>query len=85
MILFEGQPLLRVLAGSDIPGTFTYTPGIGTKLNLGNNQYLKVDFTPTDDGNYNSVSKTVKINVIASTGTWYRELYFLNTEAILDF
>jgi uncharacterized protein (TIGR02145 family) len=51
-------------ATSDVPGTFVYTPAPGTKLNEGANQDLKVDFTPTDLSTYNSVSKTVKINVI---------------------
>lgn len=41
-----------------------YTPLIGTKLNAGLNQDLKVDFTPTDEAYYNTASKTVKINVI---------------------
>jgi len=52
-------------AMADISGTFVYTPAIGTKLNIGTNQDLKVDFTPNDQANYNSVSKTVKINVNA--------------------
>jgi len=45
-------------------GTFVYTPALGTKLNEGANQELKVDFTPTDTATYNLASKTVKINVI---------------------
>jgi len=54
-------------ATADVPGTFVYTPAIGTKLNIGANQVLKVDFTPTDATDYNTASKTVVINVIAST------------------
>jgi uncharacterized protein (TIGR02145 family) len=54
-------------ATADVPGIFVYTPATGTKLNRGANQDLKVDFTPTDAINYNSASKTVKINVKAST------------------
>jgi len=50
-------------ATANVPGTFIYTPGIGTKLNIDFNQELKVDFTPTDTAQYNKVSKTVKINV----------------------
>ena len=53
-------------ATADVPGTFVYTPTIGTKLNEGANQDLKVDFTPTDAATYSSASKKVKINVIAS-------------------
>jgi uncharacterized protein (TIGR02145 family) len=52
-------------ATADVSGTFEYTPAIGTQLNAGANQDLKVDFTPTDGATYNTVSKTVKINVIA--------------------
>src|SRR3972149_5369806 len=50
-------------ATANVPGSFVYTPPIGTKLNEGTNQNLKVDFTPTDETNYNTASKTVKINV----------------------
>jgi len=52
-------------ATADVPGTFIYTPPAGTKLSVGANQDLKVDFTPTDATNYNMASKTVKINVTA--------------------
>ncbi len=51
-------------ATADIPGTFVYTPPVGTLLNEGLNQDLKADFTPTDAVSYNTVSKMVKINVI---------------------
>jgi uncharacterized protein (TIGR02145 family) len=50
-------------ATADVPGTFVYTPAIGTILNEGANQDLKVDFTPTDTETYNTATKTVKINV----------------------
>lgn len=46
-------------------GTFVYTPAIGTKLDVGYYQDLKVDFTPTAVGYY-FATKTVKINVILS-------------------
>jgi uncharacterized protein (TIGR02145 family) len=55
-------------ATANVPGTFVHTPGLGTKLNEGTNQDLKVDFTPTDLATYNSASKTVKINVTKGTG-----------------
>ena len=55
---------IQLNATADVSGTFIYTPGIGTKLYEGANQNLKVDFTPTDAINYNSINKTVKINVI---------------------
>ena len=56
-------------ATTDIPGSFVYTPAIGTKLNAGVNQELKVDFTPTDGTLYNSGSTTVKIYVVPTSGT----------------
>jgi uncharacterized protein (TIGR02145 family) len=54
-------------ATADVPGVFIYTPAIGTKLDIGTDQNLKVDFTPTDLVNYNTASKTVKINVTATS------------------
>jgi uncharacterized protein (TIGR02145 family) len=54
-------------ATADVPGTYVYTPPIGTKLNEGANQDMKVEFIPTDAAIYNTTIKTVKINVIAST------------------
>ncbi|MBK8484993.1 MAG: fibrobacter succinogenes major paralogous domain-containing protein [Saprospiraceae bacterium] len=56
-------------ATANVPGTFIYTPPIGTILNLGTNQDLKVDFTPNDVATYNLGSKTVKINVISAPGS----------------
>jgi len=50
-------------AKANVPGTFVYTPEIGTKLFEGANQVLNADFTPTDVATYNAVSKTVTINV----------------------
>jgi Bacterial Ig-like domain (group 3)/YDG domain/Bacterial Ig-like domain/Galactose oxidase, central domain/Immunoglobulin I-set domain len=53
-----------------VAGTFTYTPASGTVLSAGNNQELKVDFTPTDAATYNSVTgTTVHINVLKKTLT----------------
>jgi uncharacterized protein (TIGR02145 family) len=56
-------------ASANVPGTFFYTPGAGTKLNLGADQVLKVVFIPTQDNAFSSASKTVKINVIPATLT----------------
>lgn len=47
-----------------IPGTFVYTPASGTILDIGYEQALHVNFTPTDTESYNSASKTVNINVL---------------------
>lgn len=63
-------------ATSNIPGTFVYTPAIGAKLNAGANQTLKVDFIPSDAGTYNSVSKTVNINVKSSGITFNPNLTY---------
>jgi hypothetical protein len=55
-------------ATANISGTFVYNPTAGTKLNAGNAQTLSVTFTPTDATTYNSATKTVKINVLSTTG-----------------
>lgn len=62
-----GTPLdsTQLNATSDAIGTFAYVPPIGTILSVGANQDLKVAFIPTDGSNYNTISKTVKINVIS--------------------
>lgn len=52
-------------AAADVPGTFVYTPAIGTVLSIGTAQNLKVDFTPTDAVHNNTATKTVTINVMA--------------------
>ena len=58
-------------ASALVPGTFVYTPTLGTVLGVGN-QTLHVDFTPTDVTNYTSATKIVTINVQKATPaiTW---------------
>jgi hypothetical protein len=56
-------------ATSTVEGTFSYTPAIGTKLNVGGNQSLSVLFTPTDLANYKSSTRQVSINVIKAPQT----------------
>lgn len=56
-------------ATANVAGTFVYTPGLNKALNVGHNQELKVDFTPTDVSKFNVVSKTVKINIKPFTET----------------
>src|SRR5439155_24105487 len=51
----------------NVPGTFTYTPGAGTVLNLGNNQTLSVSFTPTDTTDYTAAGATTTINARSAT------------------
>lgn len=50
-------------SGSPVPGTFTYTPPIGTVLDSGDGQALNVVFTPDDPLTYDTANKTVFINV----------------------
>jgi PKD repeat protein len=58
---------IQLDAVASVPGTFVYTPSSGTVLSKGT-QMLKVDFTPTDAVNYNSVSQTSTINVLSNNG-----------------
>ncbi|NOS92433.1 MAG: hypothetical protein HOP30_10960 [Cyclobacteriaceae bacterium] len=60
---------IQLNATANVAGTFTYTPKLGTVLNIGDNQELKVDFTPKDASRYNSVSKIVTINIKPFTET----------------
>jgi hypothetical protein len=59
-------------ATADVAGTFVYTPTKGAKLDLGTNQVLKVAFTPTDIVAYDTISKSVNINVILAIGVSYQ-------------
>lgn len=56
-------------ATANVPGTFAYTPALGTMLNAGNEQVLKATFTPADTATYNSMEKTVLINVAPKPAT----------------
>lgn len=59
----SGTQLNANVAGVD--GNYTYTPAFGHKLNAGNSQILRVDFTPngSDANNYKTASKEVRIDV----------------------
>ena len=46
-----------------VPGTFTYSPPLGTELHAGLDQSLSVTFTPTDAIDYTATTTTVLINV----------------------
>jgi uncharacterized protein (TIGR02145 family) len=54
---------IQLNAAADVPGTFIYTPGLGTKLNIGVN-YLRADFEPTDAEKYKIAIKVVQIIVL---------------------
>ncbi|WP_433966889.1 Ig-like domain repeat protein [Tunturiibacter gelidiferens] len=45
-----------------IPGTYVYSPAIGTNLTIGN-QPLSVTFTPTDTSDYTTATKTISLVV----------------------
>jgi CSLREA domain-containing protein len=59
-----GTPLsaAQLDASSTVPGTFAYSPALGTVLAAGT-QTLSVVFTPTDMTDYTSSTYAVKINV----------------------
>src|SRR5665213_1236041 len=65
-----GTPLsgIQLNATSNTPGTFVYTPAIGTVLPVGS-QSLSVAFTPTDIIDFPTASKTVNntVNSIVKT------------------
>ncbi len=63
-VLALGTPLSseQLNATANVPGTFVYTPALGAILPLGENQELKVVFTPSVP-THQATSKTVKINV----------------------
>jgi gliding motility-associated-like protein len=70
-----GTPLsaTQLNATASVPGTFVYTPGSGTILNVGVNQTLSLNFTPTDGLNFNSITgRTALISVTKATPivTW---------------
>jgi len=50
-------------ATANVSGTFTYSPAVGTTLNAAVAQTLQVTFTPTDNTNYETTTKTVQLNV----------------------
>ena len=50
-------------ASTSVPGTFTYTPALGTILQAGAQQTLSVRFVPSDSTNYRPASASVTINV----------------------
>ena len=60
-----GATQLNAIA--NVPGSFVYTPPTGTILSLGSGQTLTVNFTPTNTANYNTVSRSVTINVVDTT------------------
>nr|MCU0495401.1 hypothetical protein [Chloroflexaceae bacterium] len=60
-----GTPLnsAHLNAVANIPGSFRYSPALGTLLNAGNGQSLQAIFTPSDSATYAVVTTTVSIDV----------------------
>src|ERR1700761_2861443 len=58
-------------ATANVPGTFSYTPAVGTVLKAGT-QTLLVNFTPTDTTTYSAVTDSVLLSVTQATPafTW---------------
>ncbi len=55
---------MQLAATANVPGSFTYTPALGTVLNAGATQVLSATFTPSDATNYVSggtVSTTITV------------------------
>ena len=57
---------------ANFPGTFTYSPPLGTMLPVGQDQVLRVTFVPQDSTDYGSATAQVLINVDQATPliTW---------------
>lgn len=64
-IIYNGTALssTQLNAVASVPGSFTYTPAIGTVLQVGTHT-LHVDFTPTDSENNEPMSRDVSITVM---------------------
>ena len=69
-----GTPLssTQLDATASVPGTFVYTPPLGTVLNVGLNQLLNITFTPNDAANYTTTSATTSINLIGVPDAHFR-------------
>ncbi len=56
-------------ATSAVPGTFAYSPPLGTYLHAGPDQVLSATFTPTDTVTYDTVTASVLLSVTPATLT----------------
>ena len=56
-------------ATASVPGTFAYSPTIGTVLGAGKGQTLSVSFTPTDTTDYTGATGSTTIDVAQATPT----------------
>jgi hypothetical protein len=55
---------VQLNATASTPGSFVYTPPVGTVLPVGNGQALSVTFTPTDTTDFTNATAGVLINVL---------------------
>jgi hypothetical protein len=64
-----GTPLsaTQLKAKTNVPGSWVYTPVVGTILSAGGQQTLTATFTPNDAARYNNTQKSVRISVIKAT------------------
>ncbi len=69
-----GTPLdeTQLNATANVPGTFVYSPPLGTILDAGEDRVLSVTFSPDDRQRFRTVSDSVFIDVTSSTPvlTW---------------
>jgi len=56
-------------ATSPVPGSFAYTPALGTVLGAGNGQTLSATFTPADAVSFASTTASVQLNVAPASLT----------------
>ena len=76
-------------ATSDVAGTFTYNPVLGTILNIGASQTLNATFVPTDPS-YNTVYPTATVSVVQAPYMYifnqndlYNFLYTVNATTVV--
>jgi hypothetical protein len=67
-----GTPLsaTQLNATASVPGSFGYTPAVGTILGVGNHRVLTLTFTPADPANYDIVTASAGINVVPASLTF---------------
>jgi len=56
-------------ATANVPGSFAYAPSAGTVLQAGLGQVLEVTFTPSDTSSYNTVTRSVLLDVLPAALT----------------
>jgi RHS repeat-associated protein len=76
---------IQLDAAASVPGSFSYTPALGTVLGVGT-QTLSVTFTPTDSVDYTSVSDTttIVVNLGGTTGTTTLYAYSITNGSLVN-